>query len=90
MSLLIYYFQKRFRLEKTAGMSTVGMLSGLLGVGCASCGSVIISSLIGFGATASVIGVLPLRGQEFGLLGVVFFDNFYRCSGSKNSRSISL
>jgi hypothetical protein len=72
MSLLIYYFQKRFRLEKTAGMSAAGMLSGLLGVGCASCGSVIISSLFGFGATASVIGIFPLKGQEFGLLGVVF------------------
>lgn len=68
----MYYFKFRYRLEKEAGMSAIGIFSGILGVGCASCGSVIITSLFGIGMTASVIGVLPLRGQEFGLLGIVF------------------
>ncbi len=72
MSLLVYYFKFRYQLEKEAGMSVVGILSGMLGVGCASCGSVILTSLFGFGTTVSVIGVLPLRGQEFALLGVGF------------------
>jgi len=57
-------------MERSAGTSLVGMITGLLGVGCASCGSVILSSVFGVGATAGFIGVLPLRGSEFGLLGV--------------------
>ncbi|MBI2042064.1 MAG: hypothetical protein HYT20_03565 [Candidatus Nealsonbacteria bacterium] len=70
MSLLSFYFKTRFALQRAAGASMAGILSGLLGIGCASCGSVILTSLFGLSATASFIGILPLKGQEFGLLGI--------------------
>ncbi|MCH8049615.1 hypothetical protein IH979_02795 [Patescibacteria group bacterium] len=71
ITMFVYYLKRRFRMEKSAGTSIAGMLVGLLGVGCAACGSVILSSIFGLGATASFIGLFPLRGSEFGILGVV-------------------
>lgn len=70
-TLFAYYLKRRFRLEKSAGTSVLGMTAGLLGIGCASCGSVLLSSIFGLSATAGFIGVLPLRGSEFGILGVL-------------------
>jgi len=46
-------------------------MSGILGVGCGACGSVILSSIIGLSASWTLIGVLPLHGAEFSMLAVV-------------------
>ncbi|NCN06652.1 MAG: hypothetical protein GW946_02300 [Candidatus Pacebacteria bacterium] len=70
ISLLTYHMRQKIRVQKSLGMSFAGILSGLLGVGCASCGSVILTSLVGIGSTTAIIAFLPLKGQEFGLLGV--------------------
>ncbi|NQV12184.1 hypothetical protein HQ524_02385 [Candidatus Uhrbacteria bacterium] len=70
ITMLTYYIRRRLKIEKSAGTSVLGMLIGLVGVGCASCGSVILSSFVGVGAATGFIGVLPLHGSEFGLLGV--------------------
>lgn len=69
-TMLFYYLRKKVVLEKSLGAGFGGILTGLIGVGCASCGSVILSSIFGLGATAGFIGVLPLKGQEFGLLSI--------------------
>lgn len=71
VAIITYYFRRRFSLEKEAGVSLGGMLFGLLGVGCTSCGSVILATLLGLSVSASILGFLPLKGQEFGLLGVI-------------------
>jgi len=52
------------------GMSALGVATSMLGVGCASCGSVVLTSFIGFGSATAVLGFLPFRGQEFGFLGI--------------------
>ena len=57
-------------IEKAAGSSLFGTFVGILGVGCTACGSVIISSIFGLGATAGFIGLFPLKGSEFGILGM--------------------
>jgi len=49
----------------------VGVTASMLGVGCASCGSVVLTSLIGFGSATVIVGSLPFRGQEFGFIGIV-------------------
>lgn len=69
VSLLTYHLKQRIALGRAAGASVAGTLIGLVGVGCASCGSVILTSLIGWGATAGFLKFLPWRGAEFGLLG---------------------
>src|SRR3990167_10630023 len=70
VSLLIYYLRQTARLQQSMGMSALGVATSMLGVGCASCGSVILTSFIGFGSATAVLGLLPFRGQEFGFLGI--------------------
>ncbi len=79
ISLFVYYLRSRAQMQKSIGMSFVGIVSSMLGIGCASCGSVILTSLIGLGSAAAVLTVLPLHGQEFGILGIglLLFANIW-------------
>ena len=70
ISLLVYYLKQTARVQKSLGVSALGMATSMLGVGCASCGSVVLTSLIGFGSTTAILGFLPFRGQEFGFVGI--------------------
>lgn len=70
VSLLGYYMRQTAKVQRSMGMSTLGLATSLLGIGCASCGSVILTSLIGLGATTAVLGFLPFSGQEFGFFGI--------------------
>ncbi|RMD60841.1 hypothetical protein D6833_09045 [Candidatus Parcubacteria bacterium] len=48
-----------------------GTIAGILGVGCASCGSILLTSILAsFGATG-LIALFPLRGQEFAIVSIV-------------------
>lgn len=71
ISMMVFYTKRRIILQKKAGVGFLGIIIGFLGVGCASCGSLILSSIFGLSATASFIGILPFQGLEFGILGVV-------------------
>jgi len=71
VSLVLYYLRHKVLAGKEAGMGIVGIVSSLLGVGCASCGSVVITSVIGLGATSSVIAMLPWHGVEFAVVGLL-------------------
>jgi hypothetical protein len=70
VAFLAFYMRTRFRLGRSAGMSIGGLIAGLLGIGCASCGSVVVASFLGAGASAGFLNILPLKGQEFGFLGI--------------------
>src|SRR3990167_5804744 len=74
ISFFTFYFLRAAKLNKEAGIGTSAFLLGMIGVGCATCGSVILSSFLGVGATIGFLGVLPLRGQEFGLLSIVLLS----------------
>jgi len=67
VALVYRYMRDQVRINHEAGASVVGILIGLLGVGCAACGSVVLSSLLGVGAVA----LLPLHGREFIWLGIL-------------------
>lgn len=69
-SLTAYYFQKKISLEKNAGVGLIGLLIGLTGVGCVSCGSVILMSVLGLSSATAFISILPLRGTEFSLISI--------------------
>lgn len=68
VSLVVRYVRVKRKLGGFSGSSIGGMLTGLLGMGCAACGSVILSSIFGVSATAGFIGALPFGGQEFGVV----------------------
>lgn len=75
VALIIYYFRHRQRLVKQAsgGMAATslgGLASGFLGVGCAACGSFILSPALTFFGVGTLVASLPLGGEEFGLLGL--------------------
>lgn len=74
-SFLVFYLRRVQSATKghkrlQAG-STLGVLSGVLGIGCAACGSVILTGLATSLGIAGVITFLPLRGGEFSIAGIV-------------------
>ena len=71
VSLFAYYLKQRITVGREMGMSLFGTILGFVGAGCASCGSVVLSSIFGIGATAGFLGFLPLRGLEFGLVSII-------------------
>lgn len=66
--ILIYAFrEQKYLIKNSGGLSAFGLTAGLLGMGCASCGSLILS-LVGF---SGAITILPLGGQEFYWLAII-------------------
>lgn len=69
-AVVLHDVRRRVSLGATAGAGAAGLVAAVLGVGCSACGAVVLSFLIGTTATASFVGLLPLRGQELNLLSV--------------------
>ena len=71
---MIAYLVKQRRIAAARRSIAVGsgaMVSGMLGVGCAACGSLILAVVLpSLGATGA-LAALPLNGEEFGILSVV-------------------
>lgn len=70
VSLLVAHLKCKVKMGQAAGLSAIGIVSSLLGVGCSACGSIILTSLIGLSGTA-VLHSLPFRGMELGILGIL-------------------
>lgn len=71
---MIVYFLKRTRARlarQDVAVGFGGIASGALGIGCAACGSFILSTALSSFGAASALVILPLRGGEFGVLSVV-------------------
>lgn len=69
ISFLVFVLRSRAK-SLAAAHGWWGAAVGLVGIGCASCGSVILASLFGTGLASAAIGALPLRGTEFQLVGI--------------------
>jgi hypothetical protein len=74
MALLMYYIQRArggAREVKSGGAAGIGgLISGIFGIGCAACGTFILTPPLAlFGATG-LLALLPFGGEEFGFLGV--------------------
>lgn len=74
ISFLIFYLLRAVKFNRSAGLGLSGFALGLIGIGCASCGSVILTALFGIGATAGFISYLPLKGQEFGIISIILLS----------------
>lgn len=74
VSLLIFYIKRvkkgTRRMFHTNSASMIGILSGLFGIGCAACGSIIATTVLTTIGAGGLLLYLPLHGSEFGLLGV--------------------
>lgn len=76
IAMLVYHLRRRIAAQSAAGLSVLGIVSSVIGVGCASCGSVVLSSFLSIGVTAGLITWLPLKGAEFSIiaLGLLIFS----------------
>ena len=70
---MIAYLVKQRRMAAAGQSIAIGsgaMASGLIGVGCAACGSLIMGVVLPSLGAAGALAALPLNGEEFGILGV--------------------
>lgn len=71
IALLVDLLRRRASVQKIAGVNILGIVGSLLGTGCASCGSVILVSLLGLTAASGFLALLPLGGLEFGIISIL-------------------
>gem|GEM_PF-3174427 len=70
--LLTHYYKKQGSLLiKTSGAGTIGLLLGVLGIGCSACGTLALTAVLGTVGLGSLVLFLPFRGAEFLYVGVV-------------------
>lgn len=73
ISLLVYYVRRvktKAKINGTGASGLGGLVSGLFGIGCAACGTFVLTSVLAlFGATGLLV-FLPFGGVEFGFLGI--------------------
>lgn len=72
-AVLAFYLLRRARGigGRAAASGFGGIVAGVFGLGCAACGSVLLSVAAGTVAGAGLIPLLPFGGQEFGVIGVI-------------------
>lgn len=69
---LVAYHLLRFGLDaRTSGGGAVGVVLGVLGAGCAACGTVILAGLLSLFGVAGALTLLPFEGLEFTILAAV-------------------
>lgn len=74
VTLLTYYVRsvrsKVTNLANVGASGIGGLVSGFFGIGCAACGTFLLSSILVLFGAGGVLAWLPFGGEEFGLLGV--------------------
>jgi hypothetical protein len=73
VAMILYLVQKK---RAGLGSNTIwaglgGVVSGILGVGCAACGSFLLMTILSSLGAAGALALLPLKGGEFGVLSVI-------------------
>lgn len=71
-AFITFFIRRRIKGAKQSGTAVgiAGVISGIIGVGCAACGSFFLTSFSLVGA-GGFLAFLPLDGAEFGLIGIV-------------------
>ena len=74
ITLLTHYIRsvrsKVTNLANVGASGIGGLVSGFFGIGCAACGTFLLSSILVLFGDGGVLAWLPFGGEEFGLLGV--------------------
>lgn len=73
VAFLVYYIsiRKGSLRGKSGVLGMGGLISGVFGIGCAACGTFILTSVLALVSAGGIITLLPLGGEEFGIVGVV-------------------
>ena len=72
VAMTIFFIRRRISSVGRSGAVTglIGAVSGTLGVGCAACGSLLLTTVLAWVGAGALIQLLPLQGEEFGIAGV--------------------
>lgn len=72
----LFVIRNRVAEIKSEGIATgmVGILSGVFGIGCAACGTLLLTSILSIVGASWILSYLPLNGGEFGILGVLLLS----------------
>jgi hypothetical protein len=75
VAAIVYLFRQQRRGSAMSGSthattSLAGLVSGILGVGCAACGTLVLGPLLSFMGGATLVGLLPFAGEELTVLGI--------------------
>ena len=68
--LVFYYKQQGALLIKTSGTGFLGLVLGILGIGCSACGTLALTAVLGTVGLGGLTLLLPFRGAEFLYIGV--------------------
>lgn len=73
LSMIIYFMRRRAAGLGQSGVTAgvFGIISGVAGMGCAACGSLLLTSILSLFGASGILAFLPLAGGEFGILGVI-------------------
>ncbi len=74
VGLLVYYIRRRRTGSVRQAISWTGIggfVSVFLGLGCAACGTAVLTALLGLSAAGGLLVLLPLGGVEFVILGML-------------------
>lgn len=73
IAMTIYFLKRRIKEVGQSGIATgfLGIGSSVLGVGCAACGSFLLTSILSLVGASGALAFLPLGGSEFGIIGVI-------------------
>jgi len=73
LAMTIYFLRRKVSEVRESGVVTgfIGLVSGVLGMGCAACGSLLLTSGLSLVGASGILAFLPLAGGEFGILGVI-------------------
>ena len=75
VAVMTYGFRQRRVMATKSGQgmattSLAGLMSGLFGIGCAACGTLLLSPALAFLGIGTLVTLLPFGGEDFGALGV--------------------
>ena len=71
IAMVVYHFREHELGAREGTGSLAGVLLGIVGAGCAACGTAIIAGILTLVGLGGVLTLLPLDGLEFALLALV-------------------
>lgn len=73
IALFVYLVRRRVqsvRLGSSAAGGLMGLMSGIFGIGCAACGSVVLTGMLTAAGASGALALMPFKGEEFGIIGI--------------------
>jgi hypothetical protein len=88
IALVTYHVREHGLSVEQGGGSALGVVLGLLGAGCAACGSAILVGLLSLVGGAGLVTLLPFDGLSLSLLAavVLVFSMYWLADGMRGGR----